>query len=342
MNNLNNKDYFDKSFGVGSRLFALIFLYYASRGSDTIFFITIFAFFLLITGMIIKNFRFKFSSYSILLILIVLINFLMSLLAPEASFAYISSQCIWLIIAIIGINLEKFFFQSESKLSKYLVWGIGLFLILIYIAAIINPTFLWLFENLFLPKDSEVSRYSSGAVRFYTVAAVCFLIIPVKGFKKFYSFVINALPLSPINILSWFFLHVTIRKLIITSFFLILFILLYLQFQSISFLDELTMFISDKSLSVNSRLEKFSDLDLIGSSVSFNDDFSETFWIALAQSNGIILSLLFFIIFFYNIVRLSNNVLFIAGALILTAVNPFPLALIYLLADSWNNNIDNE
>ena len=47
MNILNNKDYFDKSFGVGSRLFALTSLYYASRGSDTIFFITIFAFFFL-------------------------------------------------------------------------------------------------------------------------------------------------------------------------------------------------------------------------------------------------------------------------------------------------------
>ena len=95
-------------------------------------------------------------------------------------------------------------------------------------------------------------------------------------------------------------------------------------------------FIDDKSLSVISRSDKISALNLIGSSATFNDDFSETFWVALAQSNGILPAFAFFLFFFYKIYFLSRNLYFIFASFILTSVNPFPLALIYLLAESWN------
>ena len=337
MSSLYNQNFMNKSFGIGSRLFALIFIYYASRGSEIFLLITISVIFILLLGLAIKNFKVNFSLPSIILILILFFNLVISLLAPSASMAYISSQCILLILAIIGLNLEKYFFTKESVISRYIVWVIGITLLIVYIATFFNPSYVWIFETFFLPQDEVASAYSSGAVRFYTVAAVCFLIIPANGYSKVLSFFINALPLSPVNIISWFLIHIRLSYLLFFSFFIALFFIVYSSNNSIFFYNDFLLFIEDKLLSLASRYEKLSELNLIGSSIHFNDDFSETFWIALSQTNGLVPASAFFIFFFYNIIKMSHNLLFIIGAFILTIVNPFPLALIYLLADSWNN-----
>ena len=322
------------SFGIGSRLFVLFFLYYASRGSDILAVAIIAALSLLTIGLIIKKFRVSYSLSSIILILVLVLNLFVSLLAPDATRAYISSQCFWLILVIYGMTLEKFFFRTKSNISQNIVLVVGIFLLIIYIAGIFNPQYFWLFEALFLPEGGEVSRYSNGAVRLYSVAAVCFLIIPVTGYSKLFSFVINALPLSPVNILAWFVVH---GKILL--FFLLFFtsISLFLYTEDDIF-SQLSAFIYDKGLSIESRLDKMSAIKLIGAEITFDDNFSETFWVALAQSNGLLLSFVFFVLFFYKLYMLSKNIYFIFAAIVLTFVNPFPLALIYLLAGSWNMN----
>jgi len=324
----------NKSFGVGSRLFALIFLYYASRGSDIIFYITLSVFFILLLGLLIKNLKISYSLSSIFFILILFINFFLSLLAPDATKAYINNQCLWMIVAVIGINIEKHFFINKSNIAASSVWLIGFFLLTIYVATILNPQYAWLFESFFLTDGGEISRYTNGSIRFYTVAAVCFLIIPANGYKKFFSFLINALPLSPVNFIAWFIVHIKYIYLLI--FLIISFLIAIFNIEIIkTFSSQFSLFLDDKFLSLISRSEKISELNLVGSSILFDDNFSETFWIALAQSNGLLPALIFFLAFFYKILILSRNILFIFAAGVLTVVNPFPLALIYLLADSW-------
>ena len=140
-------------------------------------------------------------------------------------------------------------------------------------------------------------------------------------------------------------MHLKIKKiLILLSVFVSFFILAILIFDN--FLSNLLLifdFFNDKLLSLENRQEKLSNANLIGTNSNFNDNFSETFWIALAQSNGILISAISFIIFFSLIIKLSNNFFFVALSLLLTVVNPFPLAIIYLLAESWKKeNYRNE
>lgn len=328
----------DTSFGIGSRLFCLLFLYYASRGEDLIFFIIMAAFFFLLVGLVIKRFKIVYSLSSIILVFTLTINLLLSLLAPDATRAYISTQCFWLIIAVIGITLEKYFFNKKSEIAKMIVWVTGLLLLTVYIAAIFNPQLYWIFESFFLTEDGAVSKYSNGAVRFYTIAAVCFLIIPVHGYSKLPSFLINALPLSPVNILAWFAVNVKVIHIAISLFLLGIFLFFNSEYTS-NLIIQFFSLVDDKFLSLISRSDKISVIHVIGSSSTFDDNFSETFWIALAQSNGILPAFILFLLFFYKIFMLSKNMYFIFASVILSCVNPFPLALIYLLADSWNTKV---
>ena len=245
-------------------------------GAQTLFFILSLVFFILLLGLLIKNLKISYSLSSIFFILILFINFFLSLLAPDATKAYINSQCLWLIIATIGINIEKHFFINKSNIAASSVWLIGFLLLSIYIATILNPQYVWLFEGFFLTDGGEISRYTNGSYRFYTVAAVCFLIIPVNGYRKFFSFFINALPLSPINFIAWLIVHIKYIYLLI--FLIISFLVAIFNIEIIkTFSSQFSLFLDDKFMSLISRAEKISELNLVGSSILFDDNFSKLF-----------------------------------------------------------------
>ncbi len=332
-------------FGTSSRIFGFLFVYYAFAGNIIPQTAILLFFAFLLFGLLIKNLKINFTILEIIFFLVLLINIFLAVLAPEKTSKYILSQIFFLLLAGIGIKIEKNLFFKKSQISQLTVWILGLFLLLIYVSTFFSNQFIWIFESLFMSEEAIISSYSSGALRFYSVAAVCFLIIPVKGYKKFFSFLINLIPLSPINAVAWFFMHLKIKKILILLFaFVSFFILAILIFDN--FLSNLLLifdFFNDKLLSLENRQEKLSNANLIGTNSNFNDNFSETFWIALAQSNGILISAISFLIFFSLIIKLSNNFFFVALSLLLTVVNPFPLAIIYLLAESWKKeNYRNE
>lgn len=324
--------------GLGSRLFALLFLYYAFAGNNIAQYAILFFFLYLFIGLIVKNFKLSFSALEVSFLLILIINMLFAFLAPPKTSLYLLSTCGTLLVAAFGIKLEKNIFNKNSDVATFIVWGTGIFILFIYISTFFTNEFVWIFEFLFLSENSFISSYQSGALRFYTIAAVCFLIIPANRLRKGFSFFINLLPLSPVNALAWFYLHLRFRTLVAFSLFLIIlfFILFYFLEGMSDYLRTTLLFIEDKVLSLESRREKLSFVNFIGSSNNFNDDFSETFWIALAQGVGFFPAMLTFFTFFALIIRMSKNFFFIVVSLMLTVVNPFPLALIYLLAEAWN------
>tara|TARA_B100000886_G_scaffold332201_1_gene284637 strand:+ start:15818 stop:16846 length:1029 start_codon:yes stop_codon:yes gene_type:complete len=327
----------DNIFGTSSRIFGFLFVYYAFAGNIIPQTAVLLFFMFLFFGSIIKNLKISFTVLEIIFFLVLLINIFLAIMAPEKTSKYILSQMIFLLIAGIGIKIEKNLFSKKSQISQLSVWTLGLFLLLIYVLTFFSNQFLWIFESLFMTNDAAISSYSGGALRFYSIAAVSFLIIPVNGYRKFFSFFINLIPLSPINAIAWFFIHFKIKKVLIflsifTSFFILaIFIFDNLMSNVLTIFD----FLNDKLLGLESRQDKLSNANLIGANSNFNDDFSETFWIALAQSNGVLISAISFFIFFSLIIKLSKNFFFVTLSLMLTIVNPFPLAIIYLLAESW-------
>lgn len=333
INNLNNNIY-----GLGSRLFALFFIYYAFAGNIIAQYAILLFFIYLFIGLIVKNIKLSFSVLEIFFIFILVFNILLAFLAPPKTSLYLISSCSTALVAALGIKLEKTIFNEGSNLATFSVWATGILILLIYISTFFTDQFIWLFEFIFYQEDREISQYESGALRFYTVAAVCFLIIPANRYRKGFSFFINLLPLSPVNALAWFSLHLRLRTIFILSvaiisvFFLSLYLYEGLMKNVLVILD----FIEEKGLSLDRRREKLSFVNFIGARSGFDDEFSETYWIALAQGVGFFPAMLTFFTFFALIIRMSKNFFFIMVSLMLTVVNPFPLALIYLLAEAWN------
>ena len=333
INNINND-----IFGLSSRLFALFFLYYAFAGNTIAQYAILLFFLYLFIGLVIKNIKLSFSFLEIFFIFILIFNILLSFLAPPKTSLYLVSTCSTLLIAALGIKLEKNIFSKGSDIATLTVWSTGIFILLLYISTFFTDQFISIYKFIFLTEDAGISSYESGALRFYTIAAVSFLIIPASRYRKGFSFFINLLPLSPVNALAWFSLHLKLRTALLFSFFLMVILLFsfYLFEELRTYAVLIFDFVQGKALSLDSRADKLSYVNIFGSRNDFNDDFSETFWIALAQGVGFLPAILTFLSFFALIIKMSKNFFFIMVSLMLTIVNPFPLALIYLLAEAWN------
>lgn len=248
-----------------------------------------------------------------------------------ASRTYIASLALSLGLAVLYLEMEQSLFRSEIRWPTTLVWFIGGIYIVACVAALLNQEYVYLF--LFKKDGGAISHYLSGWPRFYTITAVCFLVFPAKGYFKLISFVLTALPASPVNIVAWLFLH--INKYYV-SLLLILVVCISLFSIGVSgIIDFMGSLYALKEGSIDGRLQKLSGLSLWGSSHGYNDNFAEAFWFACAQIVGVIPSFLLFSLFFVYIFKLSRNWFFLGGCFLLTMVNPFPLALLVLLAPSW-------
>jgi hypothetical protein len=101
------------------------------------------------------------------------------------------------------------------------------------------------------------------------------------------------------------------------------------------------LFIDLKSVSIDGREEKISSLAMFGNPIGFDDNFSETFWIAISQTVGYLLGAIFMVLFTIYIYKTSKSWKFMFGATVLVSLNPFPIAFIVLLAPLWNRSIRN-
>ena len=247
------------------------------------------------------------------------------------SAAYIGATTLSLGLAVLYLEIEQSLFRSEIRWPGVLVWFIGVIYIVACVAALLNQENVYLF--LFAKSGEGISYYLSGWPRFYTITAVCFMVIPAKGYLKLMSFALTALPASPVNSFIWFFLHG--NKYYFSLSLALIGCISLLTIGVSGIIDFMGSLYALKEGSIDGRLQKLSGLSLWGSSHGYNDNFAEAFWFACAQIVGVIPSFLLFSLFFVYIFKLSRNWFFLGSCLVLTMVNPFPLALLVLLAPSW-------
>ena len=325
-----------KEFGSGFNLgpsLVMLWLFYASRGSDILLGV-ILCYTLLILIFAIKANE-QMSSLSVTLLLMCGLVVVAAQLSMPMSNRYVASNVAITSLAVILSELEGKVLKTRQFWCSKVIWSLGLFYILICsLSFFIESDFLFIY--FFGLEGQGVSHYLNGWPRYYNVAALFFLLLPARRYLKIISLILTALPASIPSVIVWLVMHFNVRSLIG---FLTIFGLIY----SICFGFEwiftvMQLLIDSKSLSVAARLNKIDSIAIFGNPIGYDDDFSETFWIASSQTVGYLLGTSFFILFIFYIYRYSKNWSFVLVALFLSSVNPFPLSLIVLAAPLWNRS----
>lgn len=316
----------------------IFWLFQASRGNDFLFGILI-LYSALIFGLALKSKQIVRISYlsAIFLTTCVLVVVAAQFSMPMSA-NYISSNVVILGLAIILNELERKVLKNGKIWPIKIVWILGLF----YIVTCFFAFFLdndSLYTYFFLKENGYISYYPNGYPRFYTVAALFFLLVPVRGYLRIVSFILTALPASIPSVIAWLAIHFKKSYLIGTLIILVLGIISFYGFDQM--FTPISLFIEIKSQSIDGRLDKISSAAIFGNPIGFDDDFSETFWIAISQTVGLFLGLIFSALFVIYIYQSSKSWKFMFGAMVLLSLNPFPPALIVLLAPLWNQSLRN-
>lgn len=311
----------------------IFWLFQASRGNDFLAGL-IFCYTVLIFGLALKSQQMLRITYlSVMLLMVCGLVVVAAQFSLPNSANYISSNITFLGLAVILNELERKVFKNEKTWPGRIIWLFGLFYILTCFAAFFlnNDSF---YKYFFVLEDQGLSFYESGWPRYYTVVALFFLLLPAKGYLKLVSLILTVLPASIPSVIAWVTIHLRMSYLIGALIVLIPGAISFFGFDQI--FTPVRLFIELKSLSIDGRIDKITSVAFFGNPVGFDDDFSETFWIAISQTVGYLLAVTFSVLFIMYIYKASKSWRFMFGAMILVSLNPFPPAFIVLLAPLWN------
>lgn len=311
----------------------IFWLFQASRGNDFLAGV-IFCYTVLIFGLALKSQQMLRITYlSVMLLMICGLVVVAAQFSLPNSANYISSNMAFLGLAVILNELERKVLKNEKTWPGRIIWLFGLFYILTCFSAFFlnNDSF---YKYFFVKEDQGVSFYESGWPRYYTVVALFFLLVPAKGYLKILSFILAALPASIPSVVAWITIHSKISYSIGSLIILILGVTSLFGFDQI--FTPIWLFIEIKSSSIDGRADKISSIAMFGNPIGFDDNFSETFWIAISQTVGYLLAVIFSVLFIIYVYKTSKSWRFMFGAMVLVSLNPFPPAFIVLLAPLWN------
>lgn len=311
----------------------IFWLFQASRGNDILVGV-ILCYTVLIFGLALKSQQMVRITYlSVMLLMTCGLVVVAAQFSMPNSAKYISSNVALLGLAVILNELERKVLNNGKIWPIRIIWLLGLFYILTcFFAFFLNNDFLYMY--FFVMEDQGISYYVSGWPRYYTVVALFFLLVPAKGYLKIVSFILTALPASIPSVIAWITIHSKISYLIGSLTILILGVISLFGFDQI--FTPIRLFIEIKSLSIDGRIDKIASVALFGNPIGFDDNFSETFWIAISQTVGYLLAVIFSVLFIIYVYKTSKSWRFMFGAMVLVSLNPFPPAFIVLLAPLWN------
>ena len=316
----------------------IFWLFQASRGNDILIGV-ILCYTMLIFGLSLKKGQMARISYlSVIFLMICGLVVVAAQFSMPMSAHYISSSVGMLGLAVVLNELERKVLKNGKIWPTRIIWLLGLFYILTcFFSFFLNNDFL--FKYFFVMEDQGISYYLTGWPRYYTVVALFFLLVPAKGYFKIVSFILTALPASVPSVIAWVTIHFKTSYLIWSLSILILGVISLYSFDQI--FTPIRLFIEMKSLSIDGRADKISSIAMFGNPIGFDDNFSETFWIAISQTVGYLLAAIFSVLFFIYIYKTSKSWRFMFGAMVLVSLNPFPLVFVVLLAPLWNRSIRN-
>ena len=317
--------------------FVLFWLFQASRGSNFLIGVILCYALLVVLLALNKKKNVGISLFSVVFLMMCVLVFFAAQFSMPISANYIASSVFFLAIAVMLNELEGEVVTRGAIWPMRVMWFLGLFYIVTcFFAFFLNNEFLY--SYFFLTDDGYISYYPNGYPRFYTVVALTFLLIPARNFLKIISFVVTSLPASIPTSIVWLIIHFRASYLISGLIISALGVIAFFGLETLT--KPIQLFLELKSLSVDGRLDKVSFVALFGNPVGFDDDFSETIWVAIAQTVGLILAVVFSVSFFCYTYRISKSWKFMLATLLLTSLNPFPLALIVLSAPLWNKSLE--
>ena len=330
----------ESAFAVENRMrpsFVLFWLFQASRGSNFLIGVILCYALLVVWLALKKKKKVRISQFSVVFLMMCVLVFFSAQFSMPISANYIASSVFFLAIAVMLNELEGEVVTRGAIWPRRVMWFLGLFYIVTcFFAFFLNNDFLY--SYFFLMEDGYISYYPNGYPRFYTVVALTFLLIPARNFLKIISFVVTSLPASIPTSIIWLLMHFRASYLISGLIISVLGVIAFFGLEELT--KPIRLFFELKGLSVDGRIDKISFVALFGNPVGFDDDFSETIWVAIAQTVGLFLTAVFSVLFFCYTYKISKSWKFLLAALLLTSLNPFPLALIVLSAPLWNKSLE--